>query len=220
MAPRGRHQVPIESDARIRLAELAAAYNDGTLGVPSPFFPVPELPQVTRMPLGDGPLGMQVFDLTFASGYEPFLPAARELPIVRENQTAHARWWTSGAGRPTIVMLHGWGTGSHWVNARAFLVPYWLRHGYDVAAFVLPFHGARAPDSSGVNPAWPSPNPVRMNEGFGQVIYELRAFASWLRARGASAVGALGMSLGGYTTGLWASVAGPASPAASTSRSR
>jgi hypothetical protein len=31
----------------------------------------------------------------------------------------------------------------------------------------------------------------------------------FLRARGTSAVGAMGMSLGGYTTGLWASVAGP-----------
>ena len=33
--------------------------------------------------------------------------------------------------------------------------------------------------------------------------------SQFLRARGSTAIGALGMSLGGYTTGLWASVAGP-----------
>ena len=215
MAPRGRRTVPIDTDARDRLIDLATAYNTGNLGVPSRFFPEPALPQIALTPLGDGPLGTQVTDLAFASGYEPFLPAARVLAAVRENETAHARWWTSGTQRPTIVLIHGWGAGSHWVNARAFMVPYWLRHGFDVAAFVLPFHGPRAPDSSGVasrSGAWPSPNPLRTNEGFGQAIFELRALAKWLRSRGASSVGALGMSLGGYTTGLWASVAGPDEP--------
>jgi pimeloyl-ACP methyl ester carboxylesterase len=59
---------------------------------------------------------------------------------------------------------------------------------------------------------WPSANPLRTNEGFGQAIFELRALSRFLRDRGASAVGAMGMSLGGYTTALWASVAGPADP--------
>jgi pimeloyl-ACP methyl ester carboxylesterase len=108
------------------------------------------------------------------------------------------------------VLLHGWAGSQHWVTARAFAVPYWLRHGYDVAAFVLPFHGPRAPGPAGGRraPLWPSPNPLRTNEGFGQAIFELRALARFLRDRGASAVGAMGMSLGGYTAALWASVAG------------
>jgi pimeloyl-ACP methyl ester carboxylesterase len=194
------------SDARARLAALAAAYSDGTLGLPSRFFPEPEPPEVALAPAGDGPLGTQAIDLSWPSEYEPFLPAARDLYArVRENHTAHARWWTSGPGRPTIVLLHGWAGGNHWVTARTFAVPYWLRHGYDVAAFVLPFHGPRAPGASGA--LFPSPNPLRANEGFGQAIYDLRALARFLRARGASAVGAMGMSLGGYTTALWASVA-------------
>jgi dienelactone hydrolase len=204
MAPRApRIQA---GDARTRLAELAAAYGDGTLGLPSRFFPEPEPPAVTLAPAGDGPLGTQAIDLAWPSEYEPFLPAARDLHArVLENHTAHARWWTSGHGRPAIVMLHGWAGGNHWVTARTFAVPYWLRHGYDVAAFVLPFHGPRAPGASGA--LFPSPNPLRTNEGFGQAIYDLRALARFLRDRGASAVGAMGMSLGGYTTALWASVA-------------
>ncbi len=206
MAPRApRIQA---SSARTRLAELAAAYGDGTLGLPSRFFPEPEPPAVTLAPAGDGPLGTQAIDLSWPSEYEPFLPEARDLHArVLENHTAHARWWTSGRGRPVIVLLHGWAGGNHWVTARTFAVPYWLRHGYDVAAFVLPFHGPRAPGASGA--LFPSPNPLRTNEGFGQAIYDLRALARFLRDRGASAVGAMGMSLGGYTTALWASVASP-----------
>lgn len=210
MAPR-RSAPKLDPSARTQLIELAAAYGDGTLGVPSRFFPEPELPQPKLVSAGDGPLGTHVVDVAWPSSYEPFLPVARDLyAAVIENHTAHARWWTSGRGRPTIVLLHGWGGGNHWMTARTFMVPYWLRHGFDVAAFVLPYHALRAASGSGPVVSWPSPNPVRTNEGFGQAIYDLRGLAMFLRARGASTVGALGMSLGGYTTSLWASVAGPA----------
>jgi pimeloyl-ACP methyl ester carboxylesterase len=210
MAPRTPRIEP--GDARARLIELADAYRDDTLGTPSRFFPAPALPTMKVTPQGEGPLGTHVVDLAYPSEYEPFHPLARDLHLrVTENLTAHARWWTSDRGRPTIVLLHGWGGGNHWVTARSFLVPYWLRHGFDVAAYVLPFHGTRAPGtaigSSGA--LFPSPNPLRTNEAFGQAIHDLRALAMFLRSRGSSAVGALGMSLGGYTTSLWASIAGP-----------
>ena len=195
-------------DARAQLAEVARAYGAGTLGHPSPFFPAPAAARPTLAARGDGPLGTQVVDLTFRSDYVPFLPAARDRYLASvENQTAHARWWTSDRGRPAIVLLHGWGGGNPWMTERTFAVGYWLRHGWDVAAFALPFHGPRA--TGGGLPNFPSPNPLRTNEGFGQAIYDLRALAELLRARGAPAVGAMGMSLGGYTTALWASVAGP-----------
>lgn len=212
MAPRAPRLDPT-ADPRQRLIELARHYGDGTLGAPSPFFPEPELPAIELSHAGDGPLGTQMIDLAFASGYQPFHPAAREPYLaIRENLTAHARWWTSDRGRPTIVVLHGWGGGNHWVSARTFVVPYWLRHGYDVVAFQLPFHGARAPRSgiASSGALFPSPNPLRTNEAFGHAIYDLRALAMYLRQRGSSAVGAIGMSLGGYTTALWASVAGAA----------
>ena len=200
---------PGHADARAQLIELAAGYGAGTRALPSPFFPAPEAIAPTLSPQGDGPLGTQIVDLAWESGYVPFLPAARDLYLAHaENGTAHVRWWTSDRGRPTVVLLHGWGGGTHWVTARAFDVTYWLRHGYDVAAFVLPFHGARAPGGrSGA--LFPSANPMRTNEAFGHAIYDLRGLATWLRGRGASAIGAIGMSLGGYTTASWASVAGP-----------
>ena len=197
-------------DPRTQLLALAAAYNEDTLGAPSRFFPDPEPPAVAIAPVGDGPLGAHVVDLRYRSEYRPFLPAARDrhMRAVR-NLTAHARWWTSGRGRPTIIVIHGWGGGNHWVTQRTFAVPYWLRHGYDVAAFVLPFHGERAAGPLRSGAGFPSPSPLRTNEAFGQAIYDLRGLSRFLRDRGAPVVGALGMSLGGYTTALWASVAGP-----------
>jgi dienelactone hydrolase len=210
MTPRSRIEA---GDARARLAELARAYNDGTLGAPSPFFREPSPPQMQLAPAGDGPVGTQVVDLSWRSDFVPFLPAARDAYLAAtENLTAHARWWTSDRGRPTIVVIHGWGGGNFWLEERTFTVPYWLKHGFDVVAFQLPFHGNRAAPAASRSmaarmlPSWPSPNPMRTNEGFGHAIYDLRALAGFLRARGASAVGAMGMSLGGYTTALWASL--------------
>jgi pimeloyl-ACP methyl ester carboxylesterase len=197
------------ADAREKLLAVTQTYSDDTLDAPSRFFPDPTHPQAVLAPQGDGPLGTQIVDLTFRSEYQPFHPDARDLYLaVTENMTAHARWWTSHRGRPTIVLLHGWGGGNHWVTQRTFQVPYWLRHGYDVVSFVLPFHGPRSVSGS-LSPIWPTPNPLRMNEGFGHAIYDLRALSLFLRKRGSSAVGVMGMSLGGYTTALWASVAGP-----------
>ena len=47
---------------------------------------------------------------------------------------------------------------------------------------------------------------MRTNEAFAQAIYELRALLRYCRAAGTGPVGAFGMSLGGYTTALLASV--------------
>lgn len=194
------------NDAREKLLAIIQAYSEDTLDAPSRFFPDPVEPRIKLSPQGDGPLGTQVVDLSFASDYQPFHPDARDLYLATtENMTAHARWWTSDRGRPTIVMLHGWGGGNYWMEERAFAVPYWLRHGYDVALFQLPFHGHRQ-GKAAMLPNFPSANPLRTNEGFGHAIYDLRALGMFLRKRGASAIGAMGMSLGGYTTALWSTI--------------
>ena len=60
------------ADARQRLIELGRDYSEDTLGSPSRFFPVPELPQIELTPAGDGPLGTHIVDMKFASDYLPF----------------------------------------------------------------------------------------------------------------------------------------------------
>jgi pimeloyl-ACP methyl ester carboxylesterase len=194
-APRG-----LPRDARVRLLELAAAYRA------APFFPEPPTPaaaDVTERREPDA-FGARVTSITFASGYRPFLPAYRdEHHRHLENHTVHARTYGTG-DRPVMLCLHGWGGGTWWFEERAFVVGYWLRRGFDVALFQLPYHGERTRARSGA--MFPSANLVRTNEAFGQAIWDLRAFASYLRGRGAPSVGAIGMSLGGYTTALWATV--------------
>ncbi|MCA9677204.1 MAG: alpha/beta hydrolase family protein [Myxococcales bacterium] len=197
-------------DARPRLLELASFYGDGTLGTPSRFFPAPPRVQVTERNAPDGPEGARVTDLAFESPYVPFRPDhRREHDSYPENLTARARLYTlrpaAGAPpRPVMVLIHGWGGGHYWLEERAFAVPYWLRRGYDVALAVLPFHGPRSPTGKS-GALFPSAHVVRTNEAFGQAVMELRALRAHLARRGA-AVGAMGMSLGGYTTALWASV--------------
>ena len=68
---------------------------------------------------------------------------------------------------------------------------------------MLPFHAVRARGRSAL---FPSSDPRFTNEGFRQAVHDLRALADLLRDRGASAVGVMGMSLGGYTTSLLATV--------------
>src|SRR4029078_9844975 len=93
-----------------------------------------------------------------------------------------------------------------WLEERAFSAGYWLARGFDVALFQLPFHGDPAPGGVGRGARsgglFAAANLVRTNEAFGQAIHDLRALAGWLRAEGAPAIGAIGMSLGGYTTAL------------------
>ncbi len=193
-------------DARVRLIELAERYGGDALGLPSRFFPEPAMPEVREEKSGGA------IDLTFPSTYVPFARSyLDEHERWRENLTMHARLHSKGPGRPALVLIHGWGGGAYWLEERAFVVPYWLRHGWDVVLAQLPFHGARAPRLHGEATArsgalFPSANLVRTNEGFGQAIHDLRALARWLRARGAPAIAAMGMSLGGYTTALWATI--------------
>jgi pimeloyl-ACP methyl ester carboxylesterase len=196
--------------ARDRLLELARIYSDGTLGADSRFFPAPPAVDIATHAIGDGPEDSRVTELSFASEYRPFHgDHAGEHLRWRENLTSHARIYRGrGRRRPVAILVHGWGGGNFWFEERAFAVPRWLKAGFDVALFQLPFHGRRAPAVPGAarsGSLFPSPHLVRTNEAFGQAIWDLRVLARHLRQGGAP-VGVMGMSLGGYTTALWASL--------------
>jgi pimeloyl-ACP methyl ester carboxylesterase len=86
-----------------------------------------------------------------------------------------------------------------WIEERAFVARWLYGVGLDVVLFTLPFHGRRGLDA----PVWPSVNVGRTNEGFAHAIHDLRAFMRTL----SGPVAVTGMSLGGYTTSLLATVA-------------
>jgi pimeloyl-ACP methyl ester carboxylesterase len=81
-----------------------------------------------------------------------------------------------------------------------------VRRGLDVAIIVLPFHALRAREDRRAPPPFPGSDPRFTNEGFRQAVSDIRALIAWMRSRGTPEVGLMGMSLGGYTTALLATV--------------
>jgi dienelactone hydrolase len=146
--------------------------------------------------------------LRFESGFVPRDREVREPYLaLAANRTAQALLWRHrGERRPALVLIHGYGMGRPLLDARAFEVP-WLFQtlGLDVVLVTLPLHGARATGRrSGAG--FLDGHPLVTNAAFEQAIWDLRRIAGWLRSEGAPAIGVYGMSLGGYTAALFASL--------------
>jgi len=149
----------------------------------------------------------QASDLSWASDYRPFLPAlAQRYAGTTENHAAGVRFLASGEKRPVAILIHGYMGGSYQVEQRVWPLQRLLRSGYDVALFTLPFHGVRANATHRGAPEFPGSDPRFSNEGFRQVIADLRNFVGWLKEQGHPEVGVMGMSLGGCTAALLATV--------------
>ncbi len=183
-----------------RLGELyRAADTEGRL------FPEVDTPWPSTTPVRDLE-GGQVVDLAWPSAWKPLHPDyGRILDAVPQTRTAHARWLKHRTPAPAIITIHGWGAGRFGLEERAFRAEWLYRRGLDVLLFTLPFHARRGAGGLAM-PAFPSTNPVRTNEGLAQAIGDLRGLVQLLKDRGAPSVGIMGMSLGGFTTSLAATV--------------
>ncbi|HUS66395.1 MAG TPA: hypothetical protein VMZ28_17780 [Kofleriaceae bacterium] len=189
-------------DARLRLRELAQHYRTSEAAL----FARPEPAELSLEPVAPRAGAASVADASWPSRYRATYPGYQEdLARYAANATARARIYRGeGDGRAVVVCLHGWGAGRPWLDERAFLVPYLLRIGLDVALLQLPFHGQRTPvQAPRSGSLFLTSHLVRTNEAFGQAIHDARALTLALRARGAPSVGVLGMSLGAYVGALW-----------------
>jgi pimeloyl-ACP methyl ester carboxylesterase len=145
-------------------------------------------------------------DLAWESGFTPFHEGVRTKFLSRaRNKTAYARLISNGPNRPWVVLVHGYMGGQWAFESRQWRVHALLRSGLNVALFVLPFHAKRAEGAS-FSPIFPGGDPRFNNEAFAQAIFDLRALVAHLYAEGAPHVGAMGMSLGGFTTSLLATI--------------
>ncbi len=212
-----RDRASVDAMGHVERVELLTAIHlayggDESLGDPARFFPAPEaVDPALRVVRREAPR-IDVVDAHWASAFEPYLAEVgpRYLAHV-ENRTARARLWLReskgerGPKRPAIIGLHGY-MGGHWIVEEAQWPLAWLlRQGLDVALSMLPFHGLRGGRRRGA-PPFPGADPRVTNEGFRQAVFDVRALARWLRARGAPHVGVMGMSLGGFTAALLATV--------------
>jgi alpha/beta hydrolase family protein len=151
--------------------------------------------------------GGRLEQLAWTSGYQTWdRDYQSEFDRYEENGTARAECtWHDPETRPTIICLHPWMAGGYRLQRRIFLRRYLYDLGFNVILFVLPFHGERTPAGAWFSgQLFPGRCPRRTNEGFGQLIWDLRTLKAHILERGAGPVGALGMSLGGYAAALFA----------------
>jgi pimeloyl-ACP methyl ester carboxylesterase len=144
--------------------------------------------------------------VSWASGYTPATPeVAADYAAHEANATATARWYGElDRPGPVVVAIHGYRGGGAW-EPLLWPVRRWRRLGWSVALPALPFHGPRA-GTSQHRPVFPAPDPRVTNEGFRQAVWDLTALLAALRARGHGPIHLAGMSLGGYTAALLATL--------------
>ncbi len=192
------------SDRVRALERLAERFRDVPL---DSFFAEPVLIDPEFRELHAPGAARRVYDLAWPSGY---IPAESEVSAryasALENRTAVARCFSSAEGRPVAILIHGYMAGSFAFEQRVWPLALFESLGFDVVLYTLPFHGLRARRGSGSVPEFPGEDPRVNIEGFRQATFELRCLIGWLRQRGHRSVGAIGMSLGGYTAALLATV--------------
>jgi dienelactone hydrolase len=191
----------------VDLAAIQALYDRPEhYGASSPFFAVPELP-VPRLRVARRPgRGAEVLDARWPS-CRPFDETLHGDPrFCGEHHDAAARLFLHRRPASTaVVLVHGYLGGSYAVEEHLWAAQRLHDRGLDVALAALPFHGVRAL-RRGSSPPFPASDPRITNEGVRQAIHDLRGLLRYLHARGTRAVGAMGMSLGGYTTALLATL--------------
>lgn len=147
--------------------------------------------------------------LSFTSPFTAVNPKLRDdYAALRRNGTAWAQHWRHHDGpHPTIIVIHGFLADPYWVNSRFLALPWFYRQGYDILLYTLPHHGRRrevmAPFSGH---GYFAHGVSHVNESMAHAIHDLRIFIDYLRERGVPKIGITGISLGGYTTALAASV--------------
>ena len=172
------------------------------------FFPRPPAVRSRVHPIRTLAWGGECVEASWESACEPHEPSMRERYGAHvANRIAHARIYGAPAGseRPAVIVVHGYLSGQWAVEERAWPIRWLNTRGLDVAVTVLPFHGVRGSAGAGA-PPFPGADPRFTNEGFRQAVADVRVLLALLRERGAPRVGIMGMSLGGYTTALMATL--------------
>ncbi|AQT78350.1 alpha/beta hydrolase [Mycolicibacterium litorale] len=150
-----------------------------------------------------------VHNISFPSSFEPVNPAMRaQWKRLERNNTVWAQHWRHGDGpRPTLCVIHGFMGSAYLFNGLFFSLPWFYRTGYDVMLYTLPFHGRRAEKGSPFSGyGFFAQGMAGFAETMGQAVHDFRSVLDWLGHTGVERIALTGMSLGGYTSALVASV--------------
>lgn len=176
------------------------------------FLPPPKGIAIESRPVNGGSVRFRAikrFQLRFASPFRPLNPAAQsQFDNMRRNALAHAQHWCHGdRPRPTLIVLHGFAADAPSLNAHVLSLASLYEQGYDILLFTYPHHGLRAERGdlfSGVGLF--GRGLLSFTESPLHAIHDLRIFIDYLQARGVEHIGVTGISLGGYTASLLATV--------------
>jgi hypothetical protein len=154
-------------------------------------------------------LGISLREVRYESGYTPHRgePGARRWRSYQANRTAHARLYVHpGESRPWLVCIPGYRMGHPAVDFAGFRVR-WLHRelGLNIAIPVMPLHGPRRQGRRGGDGFF-SGDVLDTIHAQAQAVWDVRRLVRWLRLNGAPAIGVHGVSLGGYTAALTASL--------------
>ena len=147
--------------------------------------------------------------LRFESGYAPHPgePGRDRWLGYEANRTAHA-WILEHPGppRPWLVCVPGYRMGHPLVDFTGFRAR-WLHQtlGLNLAIPVMPLHGPRRVGRRGGDGFFTG-DFVDTLHAQAQAVWDVRRLVTWLQDEGAPAVGLYGVSLGGYTAALVASL--------------
>ncbi len=144
--------------------------------------------------------------LSFASAYTPHPedPSGARWQSLRENRTVHAFMLRHPEPRPWVVNVHGAGMGNVSADLLAFRSRQLFEQGVNVIHPVLPLHGPRR---SSERAHYPSESLMHNVHGALQGTSDVRRVLAWIRqTQPGQPIGVHGISLGGFTTGLVASL--------------
>ena len=124
------------------------------------------------------------------------------------NNIVRAQHWRHDDGpRPTLCVIHGFMGSSYLLNGLFFSLPWYYRSGYDVLLYTLPFHGRRAEKFSPFSGfGYFASGLSGFAESMAQAVHDFRSVVDYLRHTGVERVALTGISLGGYTSALLATV--------------
>ena len=152
--------------------------------------------------------GLDYEVMRFESEFEPRrgAPGRERWLGYANNRSAEARIIRVQRSRDWLICVHGLAMGRPWLDLRAMGAGWLHRRGLNLAFPVLPLHGPRAINSLASGAGFITGDVANTLHALTQTAWDIRRLVAWLREEGAERIGLVGLSLGGYTTALVASL--------------
>lgn len=197
----------MEADHMRFYAELATA-QDPEVSFPAPAEP-PRVSTRAANPVAELIAHGRVENIAFRSGFTPVNPAMREQwgGFDRNNMVRAQHWRHNDGPHPTLCVIHGFMGSPYLANGLFLSLPWFYRSGYDVLLYTLPFHGRRAERFSPFSGyGYFAHGFGGFSEAMGQAVHDFRSVMDYLEYTGVDRIALTGISLGGFTSALLASV--------------